>query len=158
MSPNKQEKALGSQSLPHAPHIGRQSRPFGDFQFLNLWGQIFELGSWSGVATTKKCRFYGIFIGVIHRTYQRKEVNYTWKIIQRKSVSFPREFHFRKDNSIEAQFFTEIKVIILLFSGAEGSISRIHLTTIAENDIISKNNKNTEEFLWILLSLRIKNR
>ena len=29
---NQQEKALGSQSLPHALYIGRQSRPFGVFQ------------------------------------------------------------------------------------------------------------------------------
>ena len=67
----KQVKALGSQSLPHARHIGRQSRPFGDFQPLNLWGQIFSLGSGSGVATVKSADFtafsQGLYIGVIRK-------------------------------------------------------------------------------------------
>ena len=68
---NQQEKALGSQSLPHALYIGRQSRPFGDFHPLNLWGQIFSLGSGSGVATVKSADFtvflQGLYIGAVSK-------------------------------------------------------------------------------------------
>ena len=62
---------MGSQSLPHARHIGRQSRPFGDFQPLNLWGQIFSLGSGSGVAAVKSADFtafsQGLYIGAVSK-------------------------------------------------------------------------------------------
>ena len=74
---NQQEKALGSQSLPHALHIGRQSRPFGDFQpfsALEFMGSDFKFGVGVRSRNCKKCRFYGIFAGVVHRSCQQKGV------------------------------------------------------------------------------------
>ena len=74
---NQQVKALGSQSLPHALHIGRQSRPFGDFQpfsVLEFTGSDFQSGVGVRGRNCKKCRFYGVFTGVVHRNYQQKGV------------------------------------------------------------------------------------
>ena len=74
---NQQVKALGSQSLPHALYIGRQSRPFGDFQpfsALEFMGSDFQFRVGVRGCSCKKCRFYGIFIGVVHRSCQQKGV------------------------------------------------------------------------------------
>ena len=99
----KQEKALGSQSLPHARHIGRQSRPFGDFQpfsILEFMGSDFKFGVGVRGRNCKKCRFYGIFAGVVHRSYCRSKSEFI-----EKAVLFYLGYLSSKDNE---EYFSSV--------------------------------------------------
>ena len=67
-------KRWGRSCFPtHATSDGRADRSgiFSRFQTLNLWGQIFELGSGSGVATVKSADFtafsQGLYIGAVSK-------------------------------------------------------------------------------------------